>query len=103
MTTSVPAEIIDTIRSCPRGCYQEALLDGREAWSGATIRGRAWKYGAHYHRSRVGLVRRANAALRHHGWSASTALVLRGGRWHRDLVLVAPTGTIVPWISAVAS
>lgn len=41
-----------------RGCYQRALLHGQEALSGATLRGKAKKYGAHYAASRKNLLRR---------------------------------------------
>lgn len=41
-----------------RGCYQRDLLRGWARWSGADLRGKANKYGAHYARSREGLVSR---------------------------------------------
>jgi len=46
-----------------RGCYQRALLMGHEALSGATLRGNAKKYGAHYARSRANFLRRLASAV----------------------------------------
>lgn len=40
------------------GCYQRDLLRGWARWSGADLRGKASKYGAHYARSRAGLIGR---------------------------------------------
>ena len=45
-----------------RGRYQENLIRGLEALSGATLRGRAKAYGAHYKRSRENLLARMTAA-----------------------------------------
>ena len=49
-----------------RGVYQRSLLRGAEAWSGATLRGKASQYGAHYARSRNGLLARLQSDLRLH-------------------------------------
>ncbi len=45
-----------------RGCYQERLLCGYEAWSGATLTGNARKYSTHYRTSRENFVARLTAA-----------------------------------------
>lgn len=45
-----------------KGCYQRALIMGREALSGATLSGKAASYGAHYARSRRNLMARLRAA-----------------------------------------
>jgi hypothetical protein len=44
-----------------RGCYQENLLRGLEAWSGSTLRGKAKKYGGRYALSRLNLLGRITA------------------------------------------
>ena len=49
-----------------RGAYQRSLLRGAEAWSGATLRGKASQYGTHYARSRNGLLARLQGDLRLH-------------------------------------
>lgn len=45
-----------------KGRYQENLIRGIESLSGATLRGRAKAYGAHYKRSRENLLARMTAA-----------------------------------------
>lgn len=45
-----------------RGCYQRALLDGREALSGSTLAGNAARYGYWYAQSRHNLLGRLRAA-----------------------------------------
>lgn len=45
-----------------RGCYQRNLLRGIESLSGATLRGKAALYGAHYAASRQNLLDRMTAA-----------------------------------------
>lgn len=45
-----------------RGHYQEAVIRGSEALSGATLRGRARAYGARYRESRENLLSRMSAA-----------------------------------------
>lgn len=54
---------LNRARTLTRGVYQDALLSGHEAWSGATLRGRAKEYGARYKSSRENLIDR----LRAHG------------------------------------
>lgn len=44
-----------------RGAYQRALINDGEAWSGATLQGKAKSYGGHYARSRDGLLARLEA------------------------------------------
>lgn len=45
-----------------RGTYQENLIRGLEALSGATLRGKAGIYGARYRKSRENLLSRMSAA-----------------------------------------
>lgn len=45
-----------------KGCYQVALLHGSEALSGATLKGKAKKYGARYKQSAMNLLKRCKAA-----------------------------------------
>jgi hypothetical protein len=51
-------EAAEHARSLARGCYQRAILDGTEALSGATLRGRAKRYSARYAASREALLAR---------------------------------------------
>lgn len=85
----MPVSIESLILSCARGCYQRALLEGREPWSGAGLRGRAAQFGARYARSRKGLVDRINAALPS-GWRAETRICDR----RRVLVVIDPQGRV---------
>lgn len=57
-TLIAPGVDQESLYKCARGCYQVALLNGRQAWSGATLRGRAKSYGIHYARSRRNLINR---------------------------------------------
>jgi len=97
-TLAIPPTVVDAVYNAPRGEYQRDLIRGREAWSGATLTGRAREYGARYADSRARLVARIRAALPA-GWSACTDLVKIGApaRWHRELVLTAPTGERYVW------
>ncbi len=52
----------DRAMQIARGCYQRSLVMGREALSGATLKGKAKKYGAHYARSRDNFLARLRAA-----------------------------------------
>jgi len=45
-----------------RGSYQQNLIRGRQAWSGADLRGRAGHWGSQYKRSRDSLLRRLKKA-----------------------------------------
>lgn len=45
-----------------RGHYQEAVIRGSEALSGATLQGKAASYGARYRESRENLLARMTAA-----------------------------------------
>lgn len=45
-----------------KGCYQRNLLEGWEAWSGSTLKGKASRYGARYAGSRTSLITRLRAA-----------------------------------------
>lgn len=60
--TDISPEDRLSLATIARGCYQRALLDGCEAWSGATLRGRAKSYGYWYARSRANLITRIRAA-----------------------------------------
>lgn len=48
--------------ACATSDYQRGLLDGDEAWSGATLRGKAKRWGASYEGTRIKLVERMRAA-----------------------------------------
>lgn len=48
--------------SLARGSYQRGLIYGSEAWSGASLKGRAANYGGRYHASRCALLTRLRAA-----------------------------------------
>jgi len=65
-----------------RGCYQTALLEGYEALSGSTLKGKAASYGSHYAQSRKALLGRMTAAGI--AWSER-----RGPRGRRILVIGA--------------
>ena len=63
-----------------RGTYQRSLLDGRAALSGADLKGRAKKYGAHYSTSRRNLLARIACVLtvaEHIGNHGKRVLVIR--------------------------
>lgn len=94
--TDLPSEIADKITACARGQYQRWLLDGREKWSGASLRGRAREYGARYAESRSNLLSRIHEALDNTLWAADVGLVLDGPvgerRWRRELVIIGPGG-----------
>lgn len=53
---------LDAALTLAKGCYQRAIILGTEALSGATLRGKAASYGAHYARSRRNLLRRLRDA-----------------------------------------
>lgn len=57
MYTELKVPLQEVLR-CARGSYQRALLRGSEAWSGATLRGRAQSFGKHYKASRINLLDR---------------------------------------------
>ena len=56
-TDATPAATRLALRAA-RGCYQEAIILGREALSGATLRGKARSYAARYAASRRNLLGR---------------------------------------------
>lgn len=94
------SEINEAAFAAARGCYQEALLSGREAWSGAGLHGAARKYSARYASSRVGLLDRLAEALAPYGVKPSTKLLFdaTSRRMTRRLVLtVAATGEVYDW------
>lgn len=62
--TTVEAGAFEIAISHARGCYQRALIGGSEAWSGATLQGKAATYASHYERSRRGLMSRLRADRR---------------------------------------
>lgn len=65
------------------GRYQAALINGQEAWSGATLRGKAKEYGSRYKMSRNSLLSR----LRQAGVQAA---IVRGPRGKLILVIGGP-------------
>lgn len=95
----IPEDICKAIWACTKGCYQENLLHGREAWSGAGLSGKARDWAAQYQRSRDNLETRIDVALLGSGWAAQSDLVLKGTprRWRRELVLTNPNGTDLVW------
>jgi hypothetical protein len=60
--TRVAAEVYETALRCARGCYQRALIEGSEAWSGGTLRGKAARYVGRYRVSAANLRERLEAA-----------------------------------------
>ncbi len=86
-----------------RGCYQNALLSGREPWSGAGLQGMAQTYAGGYARSRAALLTRLNAAGHSVGASFSTKLVMdaKAKRLKRRLV-VTVAGVDYDFVSEVA-
>jgi len=56
------AEVVCSALALARGSYQRALIEGRAALSGATLRGAAKKYAGRYSHSAHSLVRRLRAA-----------------------------------------
>lgn len=97
--SDLPADCAAAVWHCAHGCYQRHILEGSEAWSGATLKGKARKYGAHYDRSRSGLIDSINHALRFDGWSARVPLVKEHGSryWRRVLVLTHTDGRVHLW------
>lgn len=51
----------DRALSKARGCYQAAIVDGTEALSGATLRGKAKSYGGRYARSAASIAARTDS------------------------------------------
>jgi hypothetical protein len=51
-----------TALACARGCYQRNILNGFEAISGSTLKGKARSYGFHYAESRRNLLARLTNA-----------------------------------------
>lgn len=49
-------------RSCAKGTYQTDLLNGTQAWSGSTLKGKAGQWRSKYHQSRTALLRRMKKA-----------------------------------------
>lgn len=56
--TIISGVSLDDVLLVARGSYQRALLSGAEAWSGATLKGKARSYGKHYKYSRQNLLNR---------------------------------------------
>jgi hypothetical protein len=67
--------------ACAKGRYQEALIEGREAWSGSTLKGKAADWGSAYRRSRQSLLGRLRGA-------GLRAVFVRVGRGHRKVLVV---------------
>lgn len=78
------AAALEAAMSLARGCYQRAILGGREAISGSTLRGKAKRYGAHYARSVRGLLARLSKAgidwSERRGPHGKRILVIGGGK-----------------------
>jgi len=83
-------QMFDLLQSCAKGRYQENLVVGREAWSGATLRGKAKIWSCKYSLSRSNLIGRLARTAKNYGWEAFPALMLMDSRWHTQLVLVNP-------------
>ena len=83
----LPARITNAIEAAPKGCYQAALIDGGEAWSGSTLTGKAREWGARYAASREALLDRMNDTIEF-GWIVSTEIVER----RRVLTVLSPRG-----------
>jgi hypothetical protein len=60
-TYYVDSDAAERCASLAHGVYQRACLDGGEAWSGATLKGKAKKWGAKYTASRDALLDRIDA------------------------------------------
>jgi hypothetical protein len=56
-----PAELEKALQ-LSNGCYQSAILTGSEALSGATLRGKAKRYGDRYARSAASILARCQSA-----------------------------------------
>lgn len=95
MAKGVPQVVLDVVWEVAQGNrYQEALLSGREMWSGASLRGAAKnRWGRSYAQSRDRLVDLANAALARSSkgrrWRVGTALAecRPDGRQRRELLM----------------
>lgn len=53
-------EALSELASFSHGCYQSALADGRETWSGSSLAGKAMRYKGHYMTSRDNFLARAS-------------------------------------------
>lgn len=95
----IPTEIREAVEACARGSYQQALLAGRESWSGSSLRGKASSYGASYGASRAKLLAAIQGAMRPMGWDARTAICepAEGGRAQRQLQLRPAGGDWITW------
>jgi len=91
---SLPAGMISAVYRTSRGTYQAHLLQGRESWSGSSLKGEASLWGARYAESRANLLARVAEAVAPWGWRADTEIVFdeNAWRWRRKLVLWSPSG-----------
>lgn len=64
----------------PRAHYARAVVEGKQALSGADLRGKARQYGAHYYRQRLAAVKAAVEAGAHIRRGAHGKLTLEWGR-----------------------
>lgn len=94
MAKGVPQVVQDIMWEVAEGHrYHEALLSGRETWSGSSLRGGARNWSGSYARSRDRLVDLANAALARSSkgrrWRVGSALAKCGtdGRQRRELLV----------------
>lgn len=96
----IPRKIKSKVEAQATTAYQRNLLSGDEAWSGATLKGKAAQYGSSYHRTRTALLKRIRSALKNSGWSADVKSV---GRYReRRLVLTSPAGVPHDYVSGAA-
>lgn len=93
----LPKLVGNSLRASTRGCYQESLVAGNEAWSGAGLSGTARDWSASYAASRTNLLARIAGNLARDGWEAGVPLVLMDSRWTRMLVLTSPRGRQYLW------
>lgn len=90
--TALPEHVERAIWHAPRGTYQESLLEGRETWSGSSLRGKAREYAGKYAASRAALLAEINRRLPD-GWTAATEILDR----RRVLVVTSPDGQRFTW------
>lgn len=94
----IEKQIVEAIQNAPRGCYQRALIDGRENWSGSALRAEGKRMGSPYQASQDKLLSRINETLPD-GVMAVRKLVkdVDSPRWYTDLVIYFPSGISALW------
>ena len=91
MSVEVETEAYEIAYAHARGCYQRALIDGLQRWSGSDLTGRAGKFAGRYAASRVNLRNRLTADRR---------LYVREVRGPRGLRVVQ-VGLLTPPVDSV--